>query len=290
MREQSIDEFESIFEQASIPVLDIENVALARIDVVLKGELLDTTILNLARYFKKRFGSTITIRYPGTVNAGALQVAVREHGIDAERVAFASTAELVGQVSIARSQMVLLSEPSLEANRVVDLDALVQGTKPPVLLVREPVDVPATVFGNILHSLTGNFRQTQNFSYSFTLAEKGASLVLLHTIAQSELDDVRGALSVSVEVAGAERDELLGRMAHRGERYLKAVVAASQDRPFDVSYRLAIGEIVPTVRAALNVGEFGLLVVGVHVEGHSHVSAADYQLMRQVRDIPVLAL
>ena len=290
MRERSLDKFESIFEQASIPVLDIKNVALTRLSVVLKGGLLDESILEMAAYLCRRFGAEALLHGPQASDPEAFREAARAREITAELEAFGSTAELVGQVSIERSQLVLLPEPEDETARMIDVDALVQGTRPPILLVRRPIAKPVEVFRRILHSLSGNFRQTQNFAYSFTLTESNGNLKLLHTIDENDLEDVRNALRVAPDIADETGEELLKSLARHGEQYLKAVVAASQDRPFDVQYYLAMGKVVPTVRAVLDSGTYGLLVVGSHSEGHSHVAASDYQLMHQVRDIPVLAL
>ena len=165
-----------------------------------------------------------------------------------------------------------------------------QGTAPPILIVRQEIEDPAALFNSILHSLTGNFQQTRNFSYSFTLAGDGGRLMLLHVIDDDEVQDVRGALQVSPDIADRSGEALLENLARHGERYLKAVVAASRDRSFDVSYRLAVSDIITTVRQELATQRYGLLVVGSHQEGHSYVAADDYQLMHQVRDIPVLAL
>ncbi len=290
MKERSIDEFESIFERASIPVLDIENVALKRASAILKGEPLDDTILLLASYLKKRFAAEVDVHFPAARDGEMVLKAARDRGLEPRTYPFVSTAELVGQVSIGRRQLVVMAEPVDESARVVDIDALVEGTAPPVLIVRQTIDKPAGVFANILHSLTGRFQQTQNFAYSFTLAERNARLELLHTVDQSEVEDVRDALQVSPDISERTGKELLESLALRAERYLKAVVAASHDRPFDVTYDLALGEVVPTIRAALAGGSYTLLVVGSHVEGHSQVSASDYQLMHVVREIPVLAL
>jgi hypothetical protein len=185
---------------------------------------------------------------------------------------------------------VLLHGPASGAPRLVDLDLLVQGTAPPILVLRSSSHRAADVFREILHSLTGNFQQTQNFAYSFTLVEEGGRLVLLHAIDEHEVRDVRDTLQVSPDIANETGEALVHSLSHHGERYLKAVVAASRQRPFDVSYRLAVGEIVPTVRAELSRSDYTLLVIGAHVEGYSHVTADDYQLMHQVLDIPVLAL
>jgi hypothetical protein len=47
---------------------------------------------------------------------------------------------------------------------------------------------------------------------------------------------------------------------------------------------------VTAVQEELAAGAYGLLVVGRHEEGYSRITAADYQLMHLVRDVPVLAL
>ena len=97
-------------------------------------------------------------------------------------------------------------------------------------------------------------------------------------------------MRVSSDVSDDDEQEVLAHLTHHGERYLKAVVAASRDMPYDVSYRLRLGDIVEVTQQELVGGEYGLLVVGHHEEGHSHITAADYQLMHLVRDVPVLAL
>ena len=290
MRDRSIDEFESVFERASIPVLDIGVVRITRICAVTKNDSLDDSVFLLARYLKERFDATVSVLHPSGVDAARLCDAAKQSGFAWWDDPFGSTAELVGQISIGRSQLVLLPEPEDEAARFVDLDAVVTGTTPPILTVRMPVADPRAVFGNILHGLTGNFRQTQNFAYSFTLAEDHGRLSLLHAIEDSDVQDVRDTLQVSPDIAESTGDELIRAMMHHGERYLKAVVTAARQRPFDVSYRLAVGEVVALVQDELRRGDYGLLVVGSHTDGHSHVSADDYQLLHQVRDIPVLAL
>ena len=61
MREKSLDEFESIFERASIPVLDITEIRIARIATVLKNDPLDASVVALAGYLKERFDETSAI-------------------------------------------------------------------------------------------------------------------------------------------------------------------------------------------------------------------------------------
>lgn len=290
MRERSLDEFESIFEQASIPVLDIERIALYRVSAVLRNDPLDASILRLAKYFKRRFGSEIRLHWPAGTDSDVVQQTGREHGFAASADPFAHTLELVRQIGIGRSQLVLLPEPESEGARFIDLDALVQDTAPPILVVRSALDRPSAVFGRVLHCLTGNFQQTENFAYSFTLVESRGRLRLLHVIGANEVEDVRATLQVSPDIATRTGKTLLDNLARHGERYLKAVAATRRDRPFDVTYRLATGDIITTVRQELSTGDHGLLVVGSHDDGQSQVTADDYQLMHQVRDIPVLAL
>jgi nucleotide-binding universal stress UspA family protein len=290
VKERSIDEFESIFERASIPVLDIEEVAINRISAVLKGEPLDDSVLVLAAYLKQRFEAQVDLHYPAMCDGEPVLKAARKRGLHPQTQPFVSTAELVGQVSIGRARLVLMAEPVEEEARFVDIDAMVQGTAPPVLIIRQPIDKPSDVFAHVLHSLTGNFQQTQNFSYSFTLVKDRGTIELLHTIDESDIEDVKQALRMSLEVDAYEAKELLESLARHAERYLKGVAAASHKRPFNVSYTLAVGEVVPTVQAALAGGKYTLLVVGSHEEGHSRVRTSDYQLMHTVREIPVLAL
>ncbi len=291
MLERSLNEFEAIFERASIPVLDIREINLVRISAVLKGGPLDETIIRLAEYLKARFAAEIHVHWPADLDATASLARARDAGLVPVERPFHSTAELVGQVSIRQRQLVLIPEPGSADRRVLDLDPLVQGTAPPIMLVRKAIEQPAAVFRRVLHSLTGNFRQTQNFAYSFSLVEDaGGELLLLHTIDEDDLLEVRDALRVSPNVPADGRQELLACLMRQGERYLKAVIAASRKYPYTVRYRLALGAVVPTVRKELETGRHSLLVVGHHREGHSFIEAADYELMHQVRDIPVLAL
>jgi len=293
MRERSLDQFESIFERASIPVLDIQELDLKRIAAVLRGDELDESVLRLAQYLSRRFGAEVRLHWSAALTADQAARQAQAMWFAPPSGPFGSTAELVGQISIGRSQLVLLPDPAGETPALppaVDIDALVQGTIPPILLIRGPLERPQAVFQRILHSLTGNFQQTRNFAHSFALVEEGGTIVLLHTIDQTELHDVRDALRVSPDIAAAGGEELLESLTRRGERYLKAVVAASRKFPYDVSYRLAVGEVRATVERELAAGEYGLLVVGRHQEGYSHVEAEDYQLMHQVRHVPILAL
>jgi hypothetical protein len=203
---------------------------------------------------------------------------------------FASTEELVGQVRIGRCSLLLVPSPQMKEARLVDRDALVTGADAPVLFVPRPIDDPAALFKRILHSLPGNFRQTRNFAYSFTLVDDHGEILLLHTIDEDELEGVRQALRVSPDIESQDRQELLETLARHAERYLKGVVAASREMPYEVHYRLTVGQAVAAVEEELARGGFGLLVVGAHQEGYSEVDAEVYQLMHTVQDVPVLAL
>jgi hypothetical protein len=292
MRERSLDEFESIFEQASIPVLDIREAALTRISVVLAGSALDVSILALAGDLQKRFDSEVRVLPPAGVDLSEARTTAGKHGFAIGDETYASNVDLVRQVRGSQTHLVLLGDPE-DVGALgfeLDLDALVEDTDPPILIIRKAIEDPTVVFTKILHSLTGNFQQTQNFTHSFTLVTDKGELLLLHVISDDQVDDVRETLQVSPEIADRTGGRLLANLAHHGERYLKAVVAASRKEPFDVRYRLAVGDVVATVRRELASGRYSLLVVGSHLEGRSEVSASDYRLMHQVRDVPVLAL
>ncbi len=290
MRERSLDEFESIFERASIPVLDIAPVKLARISTVLTGGPLDASVLAISEYLKQRFSAESALHWgPGITGEDALELANRRQLQPAQKE-FRSAVELAEQVHGAGAELILFPVIEDDEARVVTLDELVEQASPPVMILRSPVVDVAAVFQNVLHSLTGNFQQTQNFAYSFALVEEGGHLLLLHTIDESEVDDVRQSLRVSPETSQRSADEILESLAHHGQRYLKAVVAASRRLPCEVRYRLELGEVLPLFQRELKQGGYGLLVVGSHHEGASHVEAEVYQLMHLVKDVPVLAI
>ena len=286
MRNRSIDEFESLFEQAAIPVLDIHELTLARISAVLTGDSLDASVLKLATYLKSRFRVDLSIHW-----GGAIEVPPEETEAFADTIqSYGSTAELVGQVEIWRSQLVLLPEPELACLVDIDIDVMVQAVSPPILLIRQPVEQPSRIFGKVLHSLTGDFQQSRNFAHSFTLVEDGGAIMLLHTIDQQDIAEVRNALKATPSIDTLESQDLMDALTGHGERYLKGVVAASRSSPYDVSYRLTVGQVISAVQNELSRGDYGLLVVGRHHGGYSAVDADDYQLMHTIRNIPVLAL
>lgn len=288
MRERAIDQFESIFERASIPVLALREVALRRISLILTDDPLDESILTLAGRLRERFQANITVHWPASVDSA--EKTAEDAGFSLAARGFETTAALIGQIALTHSQLVLIPEPEDEAARVVNADDLVKATAAPILLVRNPISDPRAVFSSILHTLSGNFQQTENFSYSFALVEDGGSLRLLHAIDRDDIADVREAMRFSPDVSETDEQEILDNLRHHGERYLKAVVAASREQPRDVDYQLKIGAVVEAVQAELAAGSYGLLVVGHHKEGHSRITATDYQLMHLVRDVPVLAL
>jgi len=295
LRDKSLDEFESIFEKASIPVLDIQEIAIRRVCALVLGGQLDESILALAEYFQDRFHANISICYADSAETDKVLKTAKQKNMVPLQKSFSSMSELVGQLVLQKCDLILAPEPDqVEAGGQCppyELDTLIEALTPPVLLVRNPMTEPAGTFRRILHSLTGNFQQTQNFEYSFTLVDdENGELMLLHVIDQEEMQGVRNALKLSAEINEKQGDTLLEKMSHQGERYLKGVVAAGRDQPYQVSYRLEIGEVVPTVRRELERQSYTLLVVGRHREGKSYMAADDYQLMRMVKDIPVLAL
>ena len=289
MKERAIDQFEALFERASIPVLDIDEIRLRRLSLVLADNELDASLIALAKLLRERFQLVVHVHWPRELASCPIESRASLECVPAV-TGFESAAALIGQIALVHSQLVLLADAELGGTQPGRLDELVAGTAPPVMVLRQPVEKAAAVFANILHSLSGNFRQTSNFAYSFTLVDDRGRLRLLHVVDQADVTAVREALQVAGDVSNDDEREVLERLTHHGERYLKAVVAASRDLPYEVSYCLRRGEIVAVTQQELTAGDYGLLVVGHHEEGHSHITAADYQLMHLVRNVPVLAL
>ena len=290
MREFELDEFESLFERASIPVFDIAGVELASIAAIMCGQQLDHSIVALAAYLAKRFGGKTTVYSPVGISseAGARFLQEQGHGTAGEQ--FDSPEELAGRLDETACELVLLPEPDAQGERVSILDELARLATVPILIVRNPIAQARDVFKNVLHSLTGNLEQIEHLAYSFHLVEDHGKLVLLHIVELEDLDDVRETLKVSPEISSEAGDELVADLAHHAERHLKGLVAATRDEPYDVSYRLSAGEVLPEVQREVDRGGYGLLVVGTHREGMRHLDADEYQMMHLVRDIPVLAL
>jgi len=289
MREHSLDEFESLFERASIPVFDIPDLELANIAAVISQTDLDYSVLGLAQYFKARFNSEVQVYWPTKVN--------EQHNIDMARKYNLSPASAYGAVedlvaALAAESCRLLIWPISESNEVAEgeLDTLVQSAEPPIFIVRQQIPQPSRVFIRVLHSLCGSLERVQHLAYSFSLVADQGLLVLMHTIEEHEIEEVRDTLKVSPEISGASGAALIADLTQHAERYLKGLVASSRDEPYRVQYRLGMGEVLQVVRHELSQGDYGLLVTGSHEHGHSDIAAMDYQLMHQVRDIPVLAL
>lgn len=290
MRQRSIHEFESLFERASIPVLDIEPVAISRVAVVCEGGSLDASALEIARYLKRRFHGEAALLWSAQWSDEEALAVASQHELQPASAGFSSTEDLITQIRSRDAKLVVypVSDGSDELAR--RLDSVVEGIDVPILIIRTPVESPEAVFRNVLHSVTGNFQQRRNFSYPFTLIEHQGKLLLLHSIDEDEIDDVRESLRVVSEATDRTAEELLGQLARHGEKYLKAVVTAAREMPCEVQYRLAVGDVLTKISDELQTGRYDLLVVGCHRQGRSHVAAEPYQLMHSVQDTPVLAL
>lgn len=290
MRDRSIDEFESIFEKASIPVFEIPDVEIKNISAVLKGDPLDGAAIALAEYLKDRFAAEVLLHWSHRADRREVMALAERYEFQPAAQAFADTRQLIGQVDQADSHIVLLPEPSREEDRLLDLDPLVEELEPPVMILRSQIENPRQCFARVLRVLTGKFQHTRNFSYAFALTEPKGLLELLHTVHEEEIADVRGALSVSPEVPDEVGEDLLQEIARQGERYLKGVALSGKAQPFEIRYRVLVGHVLDLVQKEVELGNYGMVIVGRHREGKSHVEADVYQLMHLVRSVPVLAI
>ena len=108
MRQRSLHEFESLFERASIPVLDIEPVKIGRIAVVCEGATLDGSALETGDYLKRRFAAEGALLWSSDWDdESALSVASRKEFQPASE-AFTSTEELVSQIGSTGAKLVVL--------------------------------------------------------------------------------------------------------------------------------------------------------------------------------------
>lgn len=289
MRDRQIEQFEALFERASIPVLDIPELELTRLSAILKGSSLAESVLQVAAHLAGRHKVEVKLHY-GSSAEGELSSRATQHGYQLEDSPFTDTSQLIEQISSFDPQLVIVPVPAETELQMIDINRLVEGIKPPILLIRQEIADGGQIFKQILHCLTGNFQQTENFSHSFRLVAEAGEVLLLHVINHEELDDVRDALQLTSEVDTAEQGQILAEMARHGERYLKGVVAAAGQLSCNVRYQLEVGNARSVVEAELSKCKYGLLVVGAHESGRSHVGAEVYQLMHLVTGCAVLAL
>lgn len=287
MKSKSFDEFESLFERASIPVFDIPPLALQNIAVVLEGAELDNPMLELANHLGLRFQADTIAYRPNRIGQDQADCDVRKHHIKLASQGFESCEALCGQLNNAQTGLVIYGTG---ADDEADVDCLVFGCNAPILILRQPLDNPSAVFSRVLHSLTGNLTGIRNLAYSFNLVHSGGELVLMHTIEEGEIDELRDTLRVSPGISESSGDALIADLTHHAERFLKGMVEASRDEPYEVSYRLGLGDVLSVVQHELSQGNYSLLVLGTHTEGKSKVDAEEYRLMHMVTEIPVLAL
>jgi hypothetical protein len=289
-RYRSLDEFESIFEKASIPVFDLPGLELSNCSIVLRDGVLDGSILSLAGYLKARFSCTVQLHWPSILSGEKADRLATENGLKSFGSPYTSTEEMAGQIDPGECQLLLFSEAIHEENRIVELDRLVELVSVPILLVKAPVEDPSSLFRRVLHCLSGNPENIKHLFYSFDIVEPKGMLHLLHTIDESELDDICRVLRASPDVVTQSRNDLLRALEQHAERYLRGAVAATEERSYEVDYTLAFGNVLETVKKELSRQDYGLLVAGTHRAGRSHIAAVDYQLLRLAGEIPVLAL
>ncbi|MEK6234652.1 MAG: hypothetical protein N2C14_08060, partial [Planctomycetales bacterium] len=193
MRERSIDEFEAIFQKASIPVFGVPEVKINRVSAVLKGDALDASSVSVATYLRDRFNAEGLLHWTERAERRVAAELAAAHQLQLCPEPFQSTVDLAEQVVQADPQMLLLPEPADLDFRVVRLDDLVEKVTAPVLILRTVIDQPAEMFRRVLRCLTGNFQTTRNFAYAFKLTEPDGVLELLHTVADTEIADVKDA-------------------------------------------------------------------------------------------------
>ncbi len=287
MKSKSFDEFESLFERASIPVFDIPPLALQNIAVVLEGGALDNSMLELANHLATRFQADCIAYRPGKILASDAEGDVRKHHIELASQCFEQSENLAGQLNDAQTRLVIYGAGEGSESAV---DSMVFGCDAPILILRQPVADPGAVFQRVLHSLTGNLTGIRNLAYSFNLVASSGELVLMHTIEEEEIDEVRDTLRVSPGISDASGDELVADLTCHAERFLKGMVEASRDEPYEVSYRLGVGDVLNVVQYELSRENYSLLVLGTHEAGKSRIDAEEYRLMHMAVEIPVLAL
>lgn len=302
MRNRKIDEYEALFEQASIPVLAIPQLELTRIAVAFVGTELDGSAQRIALRLARRFDAQVQAFYTPAGHAAAEQAAESANWSlaskppasadqstdnEARRVADQAVAAAINAFD---PHLLILPQPADADVQFADLDTLVESVHAPVFIFRQPIEYAGQPFERPLHYLTGAFEQKRNFAYSFHLVATGGEVFVKHVINEDEIDEVKAALSLSEMIDDGTMECVLKELTRAGERYLKGVVAGAEHLPCTVRYDVSVGDVLESVEKEMAAGKHTLLVVGAHVQGRSHLDARVYQLMHQIKSAPVLAL
>ena len=313
MDERSIDEFESLFESAIRPSVEIEPVEWTRILVSLDGSnrmgTATAVALHLAQRVKVpvRFLSTlrmwqgedeatskktlqewldVALRKASDVGVQASGITVHGHPGDA----------IVTEVESEPCSLLIAPTPHGEDDLLdrttlgVTVDHLLTKLEVPMLLIKEALDNPEQVFAQILMYVPGSFEIGPHFSIPFGMVEASGQLELLHVVDEADIRRVAQALEITPDVDSSKSESIERSVEAHMEHLLGEAVEEVRNESYTCRSVVEIGN--PIERVALNLlrGKNTLLVVDSETRSDVPIEAEAYSIIKQIAGVPILVL
>ena len=273
MKERDLDEFESLFQRAIIPTIEVSKIVLPEIVVLADGSATAAACDGIAEHLRQRFGSRVEKNDIREWSDPLAQI---------RRITGKGKPSLV----IAPAPLRLRDDEDHVVGEMVD--ALLVATSIPTLLVRGTPD--ASLFERILAKIPGGRHELiEQFSVAFALCTAGGTIRLLHIVNERDLARLARVLEVTPEIdTAAGSEDLRTAIETRMDHLLRGAIRAAEGAPFRVESAIEVGdplEIVPR-----QARDFSLLIVGSQSSHEEFLATRAYELIRRLPDMSVLAL
>jgi hypothetical protein len=285
MKERDIDEFESLFQRAIIPTIEVSRIAIPDIVVLADGSATADACARIAQHLRGRFRSRVCVHYlrnPGDLPA------------DDHRVVEGDPLKHLRHITDEEKPALIIAPAPLHLEDSEDpglgdlVDALLVATAIPTLLVRGTPD--ESIFQRILAKIPGGRHDLiEQFSVAFALCGAGGTIRLLHIVNEHDVQRLANVLEITPEIDTAEgTEELLHAIETRMDHLLRGAIRAAEDAPFRVESDIEVGD--PFVIVPEQAKDFSLLIVGSQSSHEEFLSSRAYELIRRLPDVTVLAL
>jgi nucleotide-binding universal stress UspA family protein len=285
MKERDLDEFESIFQRAIIPTIEVDRIAIP--DIVVLADASETAAAcgRIAQHLRDRFRSRVCVHYlknPGDLPADDHRVVEGDPLAHLRRI----TDEEKPSLIIAPAPLHIGDRDDEGLGDLVD--ALLVATSIPTLLVRGTPD--ASIFQRILAKIPGGRHDLiEQFSVAFALCGAGGTIRLLHIVNEQDVQRLASALEITPEIETADGvEDLVQAIETRMDHLLRGAIRAAKDAPFHVESDIEVGD--PFVIVPQQARDFSLLIVGSQSSHEEFLSSRAYELIRRLPDVTVLAL
>jgi len=299
-RERQLDEFESIFQRAVVPTIEVEKIEIERIVVLHDFSDRGPACVAAADELRHRFEASVSHRFLLRDRDAAFEADAREKlaaagAPDGEIVRGDPAAHVAQVAETDRPSLIIASAPLLAHESSEEaavagrfIDALLVATPIPTLLMRSAWR--GSVFERILAKIPGGRHDLiEQFSFAFALCRPGGQLRLLHIVDQERLERLAEILEVTPEIDTATgKAHLTAAAERRMGQLLRGAVLTGRGAGFRADSDIRVGdpfEILPN-----EVLDSTLLILGSQGSHAEFLESRAYELMNRIPNLPVLAL